>query len=321
MPSFQEVRNLVNLLPQLERQVDQEIAAVYRANARAGAEQLNRFRPPNDDPDFQTVSQGLFEPNSPRLERLVGHFEDARVRYHEVRAGVILGNFKGKISDLIRADAASRINEHRKRFLDWDGQQVHRLQQSLIEYQTSGYVMGMNLQEIMSSLIFRNALTGETYGWDEAAHSGKNAILGTDEDGSILFFSGLSSRIVSYTEVMKIAPELGNSLEILDADQFRYLEPVIERITEGMRQHGGIASWHRYEQRAIHAFAPEWTIRPTALAVHLCNVLFNVTSEAAGRSPIKLLRDDPSMPYVSVELVNRSLQEDWDVEWYGDPLG
>lgn len=320
MPSLKEVNRLIAEVPDLERQVASAIAKFHAANASVGSACLGMERPSVSDPNFQAAAREQFEAGSPSFDRLVDRLDKAKLKYAEVRIAVSQGRLAGKIADVIKRDAESRIAEHQRRFDNWDGIQARSLQEILLEYQTSAMVLNISLQEMMEPLKFRNCLTGEAYSWGDAAQGGEQAILGTDEDGSVLFMMGQSSRVLTYKELMALIPEQGNTLDDLSDDQVAYLAPVFERLKAGMESNGGVASWHRYEERAVRAFAPEWAIRPSGLAIHLLNLLYNVTAKAAGRPTIEVKHGDLDMPYVSVMRINEELANEMEIEWYGPPL-
>lgn len=304
MPSIDEARRLLKRLDFASGQISQierEIVA-ERSNRRDAiiaavrAEAVNLFDNALPASDARLAS----------LERqradLSKRFGAIREEHWNLRRGVILGNYKAKLSDIVVEHSRSALGSHRQAISNWNGHSVSDLLHLYLDYFADCMAIGLEHGEAVAGLTGLFVLDGQSVPLTELFAAQADPCVASDEDGNMLQMHLWSVRVALLDKAEPVEGSIEDVMERVAQAQEELIEPVLTDVMTGVKQNGGAGTWFRSEMLAIEAFRPEWHYRGSQLATALANALFFELGCTSGNIDRSLAETGlVESPYVSID--------------------
>lgn len=304
MPSIDDARRLIKRLDFASghiSQIEREIVA-ERSNRRDAIIAAVRAEAANLFDNALPASDARLASLERQRAELSKRFAAVREEHWNLRRGVILGNYKAKLADVVIAHSRLAIASHRQAITSWNGHSVADLMNLYLDYFADCMAIGMNHFEAVADLSGRFVLDGQSIPLSDLLATTDDPCIASDEDGNMLQMHLWSVRVAPLDKAEPVEGSMEEVMERVAQAQEELLEPVLSDVMKGVRQNGGAGTWFRSEMLAIEAFRPEWHYRGTQLATALANVLFFELGCTSGNMDRSLAESGlVESPYVRLE--------------------
>jgi hypothetical protein len=285
MPSLNDVRRLLKRLDFETAQISGIEAEIVAERAQRGqaivatvrAEAANLFD------NALPASDARLTALERRRSDLSKRFASVREEHWDLRRGVIRGNFKDKLAEVVVEHCRSALPRQRQAISGWNGNAVADLLDLYLDYFADCMAIGMSHAEAVADLSGLFVLDGQSVPLSELFSGETDPCIASDEDGNMLQMRQWSVRVVPLEKFEGNDGAKDDLMERVAQAQEAHLEPVLADVMRCVRDNGGAGTWFRSEMLAIEAFRPEWHYRGSLLATHLANALFFELGAASGR--------------------------------------
>ncbi|WP_327210617.1 hypothetical protein [Rhizobium leguminosarum] len=285
MPSLNDLRRLLKRLDFETSQIsgiEAEIVA-ERALRREAIVATVRAEAANLFDNALPASDARLSALERRRSDLARRFASIREEHWDLRRGVIRGNFKDKLAEVVVEHCRAALPKHRQAISNWNGHSVSDLLDLYLDYFADCMAISIPHAEAVSDLSGLFVLDGQAIPLPELFFAEADPCVASDEDGNMLQIRQWSVRVVPLDKIEAVDGSKDELLERVAQMQEILLEPVLADVMRCVRENGGAGTWFRSEMLAIEAFRPEWHYRSSLLATHLANALFFELGAASGR--------------------------------------